>query len=311
MRVVFMGTPEFAVPSLLALTQSAEVVGVFSRTDAVSGRGKGLRPSPVKVAAERLNLPVFQPPTLKSDLVLESLAQLEPDVIVVAAYGLILPRQVLEAAPMGAVNVHASLLPRWRGAAPIQRAILADDAQAGVSIMRMEEGLDTGPYCLQVSSRIAGAGAVELTDRLARIGADALVHALPSISDGSALWTVQDETLVTYADKISKSDVAISPAVPVELASRRVRASLPAAPTRVSIGGRLVTLLSAFVADSLDTEPPATGTIAFSKDGVLLGMDDGTLLVEKLKPQGKGEMSAADWSRGVRGLGGARWEQAR
>jgi len=311
MRVVFMGTPEFAVPSLLALSKNHEVVGVFCRPDAVSGRGKGVRPAPVKVAAEGLGLAVFQPATLRDEAALESLAQLEPDLIVVAAYGLILPRAVLDVARLGSVNVHASLLPRWRGAAPIQRAILADDAQVGVSIMRMEEGLDTGPYCLQVPTRVAGAGAVELTERLAHIGADALLTALPAIEDGTASWTVQDDSRVTYAEKIKKSDVAIDPSLPVEQASRRVRASLPAAPTRISIGGRMVTLLSAFVAESLDVEPPTSGTISFAKDGVLLGMNDGTLLVERLKPQGKGEMSAADWSRGVRGLGGARWEQVR
>ena len=311
MRVVFMGTPEFAVPSLIALSESHEVVGVFCRPDAVSGRGKGVRPCPVKVAAEQLGLPVFQPATLRSESAHESIVGLKPDLLVVAAYGLILPRAVLEAAALGAVNVHASLLPRWRGAAPIQRAILADDAQVGVSIMRMEEGLDTGPYCLQIPTRIAGAGAVELTDRLAKIGATALLDAVPAIADGSASWTTQDESLVTYAEKISKSDVAIIPQMAVEKASLRIRASLPAAPTRVSIGGRLVTLLSAFPAEALECEPPSSGTIAFAKDGVLLGMDDGTLLVERLKPQGKGEMSAADWSRGVRGLGGARWEQVR
>lgn len=311
MRVVFMGTPEFAVPSLLALAEATEVVGVFCRPDAVSGRGRSTRPSPVKVAVEQLGLAVFQPTTLRDESALKSLVDLAPDLLVVAAYGLILPRAVLDAAPLGAVNVHASLLPRWRGAAPIQRAILAGDAQVGVSIMRMEEGLDTGPYCLQVATPTEDAGAVELTARLADLGATALSQSLPAIADGSAVWTTQDEALVTYADKIAKNDVAIGPELPAEQASRHVRASVGSSPCRVAIAGHSVTLVSVQVVDPLGSGSPSPGAVACTRDGVVLGTSDGALLVERLKPDGKGEMAAVDWSRGVRALENAVWDGLR
>lgn len=311
MRVVFMGTPEFAVPSLLALAGATEVVGVFCRPDAVSGRGTSMRPSPVKVTAEQLGLPVFQPSTLREESALKVLAELEPDILIVAAYGLILPRAVLEAARLGAVNVHASLLPRWRGAAPIQRAILAGDAETGISIMRMEEGLDTGPHCLQVAIAIGAADAIELTSRLSHIGADALIEALPAIADSSASWTLQDEALVTYAEKISKADVAVGPELSIEQASRRIRASVPGAPCRVEIAGRSVTLVSARVTDMLAEAALPPGSVACATAGVLIGLVDGALLVERLKPDGRAEMAAADWSRGVRGLEGAKWEGLR
>jgi len=306
-RVVFMGTPQFAVPSLLALADIAEVVGVFCRPDAVSGRGKSARPSPVKLAAEGIGTPVFQPRTLRDEAVLLELRDLSPDLIVVAAYGLILPRDVLEVAPLGAVNVHASLLPRWRGAAPIQRAILAGDPETGVSIMRMEEGLDTGPYCLQVATPIADSDAVELTERMAHLGAEALIQALPGIAGESATWTPQDETRATYADKISKSDVAIAPSLSAVTALRHIRASLPAAPCRIHIAERTVTLTAAMPVDPHDTAPARAASVSPSKSGILLGFSDGTLLVQRLKPEGKAEMSAADWARGVRNIDGSTW----
>lgn len=311
MRVAFMGTPSFAVPSLLALAQTEDVVGVFCRPDAVSGRGARTRSGPVKVAAEQLGLGVHQPATLRDEAVLSLLESLAPDLLVVAAYGLILPRAVLEAAPLGAVNVHASLLPRWRGAAPIHRAILAGDAQTGVSIMRMEEGLDTGPYCLQKSVPIGSLGATALTDRLATLGAEALVEALPGVADGTAQWTTQDEALVTYADKIAKSDVAITPDLSAVQALRHVRASFPGAPCRASVAGRTVTLISASLVTSPDVRPPAPGTASGARNGVLIGFADGSLLVERVRPQGKGDMSAADWARGVRDLDGSQWDGIR
>jgi methionyl-tRNA formyltransferase len=306
-RVVFMGTPEFAVPSLLALDDAAEVVGVFCRPDSVSGRGKGTRPGPVKLAAHGIGSQVFQPRTLRDDAALATLLALQPDLIVVAAYGLILPLPVLEAAPLGAINVHASLLPRWRGAAPIQRAILAGDSVTGVSIMRMEEGLDTGPYCLQASTPVGTAGAVELTERLALLGADALVQALPGIVGGFATWTSQDVSLATYADKIGKSDVAIDPSLPAATALRRIRASAPAAPCRIRVTDRSVTLTAASSAALDNPDLPPAGAVVADKTGILLGLSDGAVLVRRLKPEGKSEMTAADWARGVRDLDCSTW----
>jgi methionyl-tRNA formyltransferase len=305
-RVVFMGTPEFAVPSLAALAEAGEVVGVFTRPDAVSGRGGRVRPSPVADKATHLGIPLFQPRSLRDDPAIAALAGLKPDLIVVAAYGLILPGAVLSAARLGAVNVHASLLPRWRGAAPIQRAILEGDTETGVSIMRMEEGLDTGPFCLQVATAIGEADASQLTERLACLGADALTSVLAAIANGSVVWTPQDEALVTYAEKIAKSDLALSPELTTETALRRVRAATPAAPCRATVADRAVTVVSARHYDT-PAGGPTPARVACTKGGVLLGFADGALIVERLKPDGKAEMAAADWARGTRELEGASW----
>jgi len=303
-RVVFMGTPSFAVPSLTALAENHDVVAVYSRPDAVSGRGGATRPSPVSVAASALNIPVFTPRTLRDAGVQQELAGLSADVIVVAAYGLILPREVLDAAALGAVNVHGSLLPRWRGAAPVQRAILAGDELAGISIMRMEEGLDTGPFCLQASVEVAELNADELMERLSVVGAEALIEALPAIGAGTAMWVEQDESLATYADKISKADVALSPSLSAVDAVRRIRAATSAAPSRAVIAGRKVTLLRA----ALSEESVGAGLVRPSRTALLLGTESGTLQITRLKPEGKAEMDAAAWSRGVRDITDSLWE---
>lgn len=307
MRVVFMGTPEFAVPSLRALAAGHDVVAVYTRPDSVSGRGGKTRASAVKEAARELGLNVRQPATLRDTEQVAGVRAFGADLIVVAAYGLILPLAVLQAARLGAVNVHASLLPRWRGAAPIQRAILAGDERTGVSIMRMEQGLDTGPYCLQVGTEIGQAGAVELTERLAELGARALEQALPAIADGTAVWTVQEESLVTYAEKITKNDVAISPDLPQDEVLRRIRASSPAAPCRIVLAGRGVTLLRAAPAEAR----PAPGAIAYTRTALVLGVADGAIEVAEVKPDGKGAMDACAWARGVRDVDGAVWGSAR
>jgi len=306
-RIVFMGTPEFAVPSLRALAARHEVIAVYTRPDTVSGRGRRVRPSAVKVAAEELGLSVVQPASLRDAEALAELERYGADLIIVAAYGVILPPQALTAARLGAINVHASLLPRWRGAAPIQRAILAGDDVAGVSVMRMEAGLDTGPYCLQEHLPVGDSTARDLTARLAEVGASALLQALPSIEAGSALWVAQDETLVTYADKITKDDVAVGPDMLASDIVVRVRASMPAAPSRVLIGGRGVTLLDA----SLAEEPLDAGTIGRTTSALLLGAHDGGVAVTIVKPDGKTEMEACAWARGLHGLETMTWEKLR
>ena len=203
MRVVFMGTPAFAVPSLTALAREHEVALVVTRPDAVRSRGKRLEPSPVKEAALELGLPVLETARMTPEA-LEALRDAAADIFCVAAYGCILPDAVLTMAPLGCVNVHASLLPRWRGAAPIQRAILAGDEVAGVSIMRIGHGVDTGAYCAQASTPVGEKGADELTRDLAELGGALLARTLPAIAAGSAVWTEQDEALVTHAAKIAK-----------------------------------------------------------------------------------------------------------
>jgi methionyl-tRNA formyltransferase len=302
-RVVFMGTPEFAEVSLRVLAAHHEVVGVFTRPDAASGRGRALRPSAVKTAALELGFRVYEPLSLRDDDYAETIRRLGADIIVVAAYGVILPVSILEAAPLGAINVHGSLLPRWRGAAPVQRAILAGDAVTGVSIMRMEAGMDTGPYCAQVSLELGDLNAVEAMAALARLGADALVAALPSIADGSAVWTPQEESLVTFADKISKSEVALEPDLPAETILRRVRAAMSTAPSRAVIGGRSVTVLEA----ARSTLALPVGEVASTKESVILGAADGAVEVRRLRPDGKTEMDSGAWARGIKDLHGSRW----
>ncbi|MDR3685938.1 MAG: methionyl-tRNA formyltransferase [Coriobacteriia bacterium] len=306
MRVVFMGTPEFAVPSLRALAGAHDVVAVYTRPDAVSGRGGKTRPSSVKSAALELGLDVREPATLRDAGTLSLLAGLRADVIIVAAYGLILPSAALNAARLGAINVHASLLPRWRGAAPIQRAILCGDEFAGVSIMRMEEGLDTGPYCLQLRTSIDDQGAVALTEGLAQLGAQALSQALPCIADGSAIWTAQDEHLVTYAEKIAKHDVALSPDLTTVDALRRVRASSPTAPSRIVLGSRGVTVMAARPGEVV----LARGAVACTKSALSIGVADGAIELTEIKPDGKVVMDACAWARGVRDLDAAQWGAA-
>jgi len=321
-----MGTPDFAVPSLRLLAENHEVVAVYSRPDAVSGRGGATRPSAVSTVAAELNLPILHPATLRDPEVVATLVDLAADVIVVAAYGMILPADVLTAATLGAINVHASVLPRWRGAAPIQRAILAGDERAGVSIMRMEEGLDTGPYCLQASTEVGTLSAEELTGKLAMLGATSLIEALPLIESGTATWITQDESAVTYAEKIRKSDVALDPSLSALEIVRRVRASSPAAPSRTEIAGRGVTvmqaeLLAAAEPDADESGRVATtqsvavdmptvepGTVALTRDAVLLGGSDGAVAVTSVKPDGKCEMEATAWARGVRDINGSTWK---
>jgi methionyl-tRNA formyltransferase len=309
-RVVFMGTPWFAVPSLRALAASHEVLAVYTRPDSVSGRGSEARPSAVKAAAIQLGIAVRTPSSLRDAEEVTALTELGADVLVVAAYGLILPLGALEAARLGAINVHASLLPRWRGAAPIQRAILAGDERTGVSIMRVEEGLDTGPYCLQVATEIGSAGTVELTERLSVLGANALLSALCKIAEGTAEWTPQEDTLVTYAEKITKSDVAIRPELTQTEAVRRVRASSREAPCRITLAGRRITVLAAAIARN-DASSLGPGAVAAgTKSQLLLGLADGALAVTDVKPEGKGPMHACDWLHGVRDLAHATWEAA-
>ena len=309
MRVVFMGTPEFAVPSLGRLAREHALVGVYVRPDAASGRGGGARPAAVKVAAEQLGLSVLQPPSLRDPETLRELEAFEADVICVAAYGLILPPDVLCAARFGAINVHASLLPRWRGAAPIQRAILNGDDAVGVSIMRMEEGLDTGPYCLQDSIPVADKGAVQLTRELGELGAELLAAALPGIAAGTVVWTAQHEPDVTYAEKVTKDDVAPDPQLSARENLLRVRASTPAAPARLLLGGKGVTALAAALAIGDDEIAP--GEVRQRDDGLLLGTGSGGLLVTRLKPDGKSEMDASAWARGARLSADTRWGSAR
>lgn len=313
MRIVFMGTPEFAATILEELHLHHEVVGVYTRPDAVRARGRELVASPVKQLACELGLPVFTPRTLRSAEAVEELRSLSPDVICVAAYGAILTREVLDVPTHGCLNVHASLLPRWRGAAPVERAILAGDEFAGVCIMRMEEGLDTGDYCVCRSMPIGDLGAAELTAELAGLGACALVTALAHVEAGAARWTAQDESRVTYADKIGKGELDLSPEASALECVRRVQASSAAHSARCLVAGRGVTVQRARLLDaSADVALPVQGSAVFAGKRLLLGCADGALEVLELKPDGKKAMDAKAFAAGVQALRGegAEWAGA-
>ena len=298
MRVVFMGTPEFAVPSLTALAEAGyQIPLVFTRPDAVRGRGKKLVPSPVKQKAAELGIPVFETSRMTAEAK-EALRAAAPDVICVVAYGCILPDDVLEAAPLGAVNVHASLLPRWRGAAPIQRSILAGEAQTGVSIMRVAHELDAGAWCAQAHVQIGEKGCGQVTSELAEAGAAALVESLLRLADGTVEWHEQDESGVTFAAKITKDEMCLDPADAVAVNARRVQASGDTAPARASVAGKGVRVMSARVAEGQKLAP---GEVVAQKKRVLLCCADGALEVLSVKPDGKKEMPAASWAAGLRG----------
>lgn len=313
MRVVFMGTPKLAADILVEIAQQHEVVCVYTRPDAVRGRGAKLEPSPVKAAAERLGIPVRTATSLRDAEEQAHLAELAPDVICVAAYGCILPREVLEIPRYGCLNVHASLLPRWRGAAPIERAILAGDEQTGVCIMRMEEGLDTGPYCVRRATEVEGKSAAELTDELANLGARALLTGLSVVEQGGAEWTFQDDAAATYAEKLAKDELYPDPAEPAAAMVRKVLASSEAHPARAVIAGRSATVervalpddeRAAALCDGLEQ-----GAVRFAAKRLFLGTGDGAVEVLSLKPDGRKSMDARAFAAGVQGIkaGGCTW----
>ena len=315
MRVVFMGTPDFAADVLDELVQHHDVAAVYTRPDAVRGRGKRLESSPVKKAAERHGIPVLEPRTLRDEAAQRELAAFEPEVICVAAYGAILPKAVLDLPPFGCLNVHASLLPRWRGAAPIERAILAGDAEAGVCIMRMEEGLDTGAYCVCRTADIDGKGARELAEELADLGAHALLTALVHVERGAAEWIEQDEDRVTYASKIEKGELDLAPADDARTLLRKVQASSAPHPSRATVAGRPVTVLGlGAIADDRGRELAcgmAPGEVRFAGKRLFLGAADGAVEATSLKPDGKQAMDAKAFAAGVQGIknGGLTWEE--
>jgi len=302
-RVVFMGTPAFAVPSLDALARARTVVAAFTRADAPSGRGARLRPPLVKVRAEELCIPVFQPASLREPAVIETLRCLAPDVICVAAYGMLLPAAVLGIPRLGSVNVHASLLPRYRGAAPIERAILNGDEITGVSIMRMEEGLDTGPYAAQVSVPLDDLDSESLSRLLADVGAAALLHVLAELEAGCVTWTRQDDSHATYAPKLTRADVAVAPTMTAVEALRRIRASSDRVTARISVDGSDMVVLAA----TPSSVPLRAGAASCSSHGLVLGFADGALLAQRVRPVGKSAMSGSAWACGFRGDPDVTW----
>ncbi|CAM3347728.1 methionyl-tRNA formyltransferase [Halomonas lysinitropha] len=258
LRLIFAGTPDFAAESLAALLASRhDVVAVYTQPDRPSGRGRKLTPSPVKALAQEQGLPICQPVSLKVPERQAELASHEADIMVVVAYGLILPRAVLEIPPLGCLNVHASLLPRWRGAAPIQRAIEAGDEESGVTIMQMDAGLDTGDMLLIRRTPIsATTTAGELHDRLASLGGEAIVEALDALSDEGLDATPQPEAGVTYAAKLSKAEAELDFTRPAAELAARIRAFNPWPVAWCALGNDRLRLLMARAASIAPGEAP-------------------------------------------------------
>ena len=294
MRIVFMGTPPFAVPTLDALVEAGhEIVAVYSQPPRPGGRrGRELTPSPVQRRAEELGIAVRTPVTLKGAEEQAAFSALDADVAVVAAYGLILPRAVLDAPRHGCLNVHGSLLPRWRGAAPVQRAILAGDAETGVGIMQMEAGLDTGPVRLEARTTVAGKTAGALTDELARLGAEAMIEVLADLDAHPAVAQPEDGT--TYAAKIDKAEARIDWARSASEVERLVRAMNPAPGAWFEVGGERVKLLAAQVLPF--SFPGGEGTTV--DDQLAIACGDGAIRPLTVQRAGRGAQSAEEFLRG-------------
>lgn len=290
MRIVFMGTPDFSVPVLQALVDAGhEILAVYTQPPRPAGRGKRLVPSPVQARAETLKLMVRSPVSLKGEEDQAAFAALNADVAVVAAYGLILPHAVLDAPTNGCLNVHASLLPRWRGAAPIQRAILAGDAETGVCIMQMETGLDTGPVRLTERIAVNGKTAGELTDALSAMGARLMVEVLADLDGHPAV--VQPQDGVTYAAKIDKAETRLDFTQSAEAVERQVRAFNPPG-AWFEANGERVRVLAAAMADGMGTP----GTVIDGELTIACGRDAiQPILVQRA---GRGVMSADELLRG-------------
>ncbi|MCL1797028.1 MAG: methionyl-tRNA formyltransferase [Eggerthellaceae bacterium] len=315
MRIVFMGTPDFAATILEDLLEHHEVGGVFTRPDAVRGRGKAMQASPVALMAGTYDIPVYKPSSFKDAKTRAQLKALAPDVVCVAAYGMILPQDVLDIPPYGCLNVHGSLLPRWRGAAPIERAILGGDKETGVCVMRMEEGMDTGDYCVCRTTVVGEKTASELSDELANLGSYALLTALVHCEQDALDWTRQDEALVTYADKIAKHELNISPADSAREVRLKVQASSGAHPSRCVVATRPLTVIRArnIAEDEQAQELVAglgAGDVCFVQKRLFLGARDGAVEVLHVKPDGKPEMDAKSFCAGIQGIkeGSLRWE---
>ena len=293
MRIVFAGTPEFAAEHLKALLGTQhQVIAVYTQPDRPAGRGHKLMPSPVKQLAVEHGIPVYQPATLRAPEAQAELAALQPDLMVVVAYGLILPQVVLDTPRLGCINSHASLLPRWRGAAPIQRAVQAGDDESGVTVMQMEAGLDTGPMLLKVSTPIAPSDTGgSLHDRLAALGSQAVIQAVDALAAGTLTGEVQDDSLANYAHKLNKDEARIDWSRPAVELERLVRAFNPWPICHSTLNGEPLKVLAATLGEG-SGQPGQI--LAASKDGLTVACGEGALRLTRLQLPGGKPLSFAD-----------------
>ncbi|KZL28193.1 methionyl-tRNA formyltransferase [Pseudovibrio sp. Ad37] len=302
LRVIFMGTPDFSVPTLFEIVgQGWDVVACYSQPPRKAGRGMELKKTPVHEAAESLGIPVFTPTSLKSEEEQERFRSFEADVAVVVAYGLLLPKAILEGTEHGCLNGHASLLPRWRGAAPINRAIMAGDKASGIQVMQMEEGLDTGPVCMSETVAITpDMTAGELHDRLSALGGDLMMRALSALSRGGLGATPQPDEGVTYAKKIQKSETRIDWSLPAEQVHNHIRglSPFPGAWCEMELGGKnpeRVKILRSSLADGSG----AAGEVLVVDDTTLtIACGSDAIKLVQVQRAGKKAMSAEEFLRG-------------
>jgi methionyl-tRNA formyltransferase len=296
-RVVFMGSPDFSLPTLRALADTYNVVGVVTQPDRASGRGRELKPPPVKLLAQELNIPVIQPEKLRQPDAMEQLRLWNPDLIVVAAFGQILKKDVLYLPRFGCINVHASLLPRWRGAAPINAAILHGDEETGVTIMKMDVGLDTGPILAPRSiplTREETAGSV--FEKLSRLGADLLIETLPEYLSGKLQPVPQPEEGMTYAPMLKKEEGQLDFTRPANELERRVRAFNPWPGAFMNFDGTFLKIHRTHVAEA----EAEAGTRLVYEDQPAVGTGGGLLILDEVQPAGKKSMSGKSFLAGAR-----------
>ncbi len=303
MRIVFMGTPDFAQICLQALVEAGlDVVAAVTQPDKPRGRGYQMIPPPVKMFAQEQGISVYQPQTLRNGAFEETLKQLDPDVIVVAAYGKILPSYIIDYPRLGCINAHGSLLPKYRGAAPIQRAIMDGSAETGITIMYMNQGLDTGDMLLWEKTPITDTDDfASMHDRLAQMAGELLVRVLPMLEAGTAVPVKQDDVLATYAHKIEKADCILDFSMDAQALLWKIRglSPYPLSMTRTP-DGKLLKIVSASLAKGTSQEPAGTVT-DISDTGFCVACGDGKkILVTGVLPEGKGRMAAADFVRGRR-----------
>lgn len=295
LRIVFAGTPEFAATNLQAVLSSRhKVIGVYTQPDRPAGRGQKLTASPVKQLAQQHDIPVYQPLSLRNTEAQAELASLEADLMVVVAYGLILPQGVLDTPRLGCINVHASILPRWRGAAPIHRAVLAGDSESGVTIMQMEAGLDTGPMLQKVFTPIAATETSgTLHDRLATLGADALLQVLEHLAEGPLQGEVQDDALATYAHKLEKEEGQLDWHLPAAQLDRQVRGLHPWPVAYTDAGDKRIRVLAASV-DAIQHDKQPGTLLQADRSGLLIACGDGALRLTHIQLPGSRAMAVAD-----------------